>query len=86
MSQSATPNPMASTVRWLSSFAGFPASRLETKAEAMLLIAALAETEAESLQAQMRLRGDRSFDRAAYKAHAMNRSHAHFKSDNSAKV
>lgn len=86
MSAAEPSNPLSATVRWLAAYANFPRTRLEAKAETMLCIAALAETEAESLQAQMRLRGDRSFDRAAFKAHAMNRSHAHFKSDNSAKV
>jgi hypothetical protein len=79
-------NPFHDTVRWLAAHTPFPASRLESRAEIMLCMAALAagENEVESQRFLVKSR-DGAKD-AALRAHAQRRSHAHFKSDNSAKV
>ena len=45
MTASENANPMQKTVRWLSSFTNFPGARLESRAETLLLIAALAEAD-----------------------------------------
>lgn len=85
-SSSATSDPLRRTVRWLATHARFPASRLEGRAETMLCMAALAGA-AESADNPRFLIESRDIAKdAAQRAHAQRRSHAHFKSDNSAKV
>jgi hypothetical protein len=49
-------------------------------------MAAAAEAEATAEAAAERLRAPMSYDRAALRAHTINRSHTQFKSDNSSKV
>ena len=78
-------DPLRKTLVWLSAHAGFPRSRLEAKAELLLCLTALAAEETRVSNAVLQ-KGSLSYDRAALKAHNMNRSHAHYKSDNSAKV
>jgi hypothetical protein len=79
-------DPLRSTVLWLAAHARFPASRLEAKAETMLCMAALAAA-AEAAENPRFLIESRDIAKdAAQRAHAQRRSHAHFKSDNSAKV
>ena len=71
---------------WLIANAGYPGRRLPEKAESMLWIASLVEAEEAQGPSGNLLRPANSYDKAAFKAHAMNRSHAHHRSDNSAKV
>ena len=79
-------DPLQKTLLWLARYAGFPRARLEPRLELLLLMAAFNAWEDLEGPGKADLKAIRSYDRAAYKAHAMNRSHAHFKSDNSAKV
>lgn len=79
-------NPMTRTVRWMASHAGFPARRLEKRAEALLCVGMLAEAqEAADRERFLIERRDGAKD-AALRAHAMRRSLVHYKCDNSAKV
>ncbi len=78
-------DPLRKTVLWLMAHAGFPLSRLESKAEALICLAALAAEETRVSNAALQ-KNTLSYNRAALKAHNLNRSHAHYKSDNSAKV
>jgi hypothetical protein len=86
MSQNLPANPLRDTVRWLSAHARFPATRLETRAETLLCMAALAaagtEVEGERFLIQSR---DKARD-SALRAHAQRRSHAHYISDNKQKT
>jgi hypothetical protein len=81
-------SPLHSHLNWLHAHAGFPARRLPAEAQRLLLVAVAAE--AESVGAAPG--GGRplgSMDPVTavrQRAHALNRSHAHFKSDNRAKV
>ncbi|HWA08075.1 MAG TPA: hypothetical protein VG838_01275 [Opitutaceae bacterium] len=79
-------DPLRATVLWLAAHARFPASRLEAKAETMLCMAVLAG-EGPAAENRRFLIESRDIARdAALRAHTQRRSHAHFKSDNSAKV
>jgi len=78
--------PLGRVLTWISVYGGFPRSRLEAKAETMLCMAAAAEAEATAEAAAEKLRAPMSYDRAALRAHTINRSHTQFKSDNSSKV
>lgn len=79
--------PLATTLKWLSQRAGFPASRLEERAERLVCVAALAAAEEEA-EAQQRfaLRSRDPAQSSAQRAHALRRAQVHFKCDNSAKV
>jgi hypothetical protein len=79
-------NPLHDTVRWLAAHTLFPASRLEPRAEVMLCMAALAAGENETESQRFLVKSRDIAKDAALRAHAQRRSHAHFKSDNSAKV
>lgn len=79
-------NPLHDTVRWLAAHTLFPASRLESRAEIMLCMAALAAGEAGTESQRFLIKSRDGAKDAALRAHAQRRSHAHFKSDNSAKV
>jgi hypothetical protein len=80
-------NPFQSTATWLAAHTRFPVSRLEHKAELMLFMAALATADAEAQQNPRFLIKTRDGAKdAALWAHQERRSHAHHKSDNSAKV
>ncbi|HVU25595.1 MAG TPA: hypothetical protein VHE13_15810 [Opitutus sp.] len=74
------------TVLWLAAHARFPASRLEAKAETMLCMAALAAVAETAANPRFLIESRDIAKDAAQRAHAQRRSHAHFKSDNSAKV
>ena len=78
--------PLDRVLRWLSAHGGFPRSRLESRAEILVCLAALAEAGGEGDLSGTKPRAASSYDRAAYRAHAFNRSHTQFKSDNSSKV
>jgi hypothetical protein len=78
-------DPLRKTLTWLTAHAGFPRSRLDSKAETLLCLAALAAEETRISNAVLQ-QSSLSYNRSALKAHAMNRSHAHYKSDNGAKV
>jgi len=78
---------MLATLRWLSRFGQFPASRLSASAETLLLIATGAQMEeAEANQDRFQLHRREGAKEAALRAHALRRSTVHFKCDNSAKV
>ena len=81
-------SPFLNTVRWLSSYAGFPAARLPARAELLLLITTAAEEEQVALQRSPRFlieRNDKASD-ASLKAYAMNRSLAHYVCNNGQKT
>jgi hypothetical protein len=81
------PNPaLAKTIRWLGAHAGFPASRLAARAEILLCLAALAEADAPAPGGGFQLQRRIVPEGAALRSHALRRSHAQFKSDNSSKV
>jgi hypothetical protein len=80
--------PFQNTVRWLSAYAGFPAARLPARAEILLLISTAAEEEQVALQRSPRFlieRNDKASD-ASLKAYTMNRSLAHYVSNNGQKT
>jgi hypothetical protein len=85
MTKSASIDPLSKTLVWLTAHTGFPRSRLESKAEILVCLAALAAEETRVSNAVFQ-KNSLSYDRSALKAHNMNRSHAHYKSDNGAKV
>lgn len=72
---------------WLTRFAGYPARRLPSQAETLLLIAAAARAEENAANGPRfgLERRDGAKD-AALRAHALRRSMVHYKCDNSAKV
>jgi len=78
-------DPLRKTLVWLMANTGFPRSRLEAKAETLICLAALAAEETRVSNAALQ-KSSLSYNRSALKAHNLNRSHAHYKSDNSAKV
>jgi hypothetical protein len=78
--------PLAQTLRWLTAHAGFPASRLAAPAEVLLCVAALAEAEESSPAGGFAHLGRMPQQQAALRSHALRRSHAQYKSDNSSKV
>jgi|UniRef100_UPI004049807D hypothetical protein len=73
----------ASIIQWLTRYTGFPARRLDTKAELMVLFASAAENEEPkpAVNGGPIIRKDTA-QQASQRAIAMNRSLAHFKSDN----
>lgn len=75
-----------STLRWLSSHAQFPATRLDSRAEVLLCIAALAHAEEEQQRQRHLFQRRNPAETSAQRTHAMRRSLVHFKCDNSAKV
>ena len=83
-----SPDPLRDTVRWLTMHTRFPASRLDSKAEALLCVAALAAAEeAEALAATRHLIKPRDGAKdAAARDYAYRRSKVHYVCDNSAKV
>ena len=79
--------PPAATLRWLSEHAGFPASRLPARAELLLLLASAAEGDgAEPGSSKDILQRQRPALSVSLRAHALRRSQAHFKCDNSVNV
>jgi hypothetical protein len=83
-----TMDPLQTTLRWLSAHARFPASRLETKAETLLCVAALAAAEeaAEMAGARHLIKSRDGAKDAAARDYAFRRSKVHYVCDNSAKV
>lgn len=81
-----SPNPFQSTTAWFATHTRFPASRLENKAELMVLMAALAAADNASENQRFLIQTRDGAKDAALRAHQERRSHAHHKSDNSAKV
>ncbi len=79
-------HPLTTTVRWLATHAGFPASRLETRAEALVCLAALVAAEEAAQQQRFLIQRRDPAQTAALKTHALRRSQVHYKCDNSAKV
>jgi hypothetical protein len=79
------PDPFHDTVCWLAAHACFPATRLERRAELLLCLAALAVAGNETGSALPRTAARPAQD-AALRAHALRRSQAHFKCDNSVNV
>jgi hypothetical protein len=73
----------ASIIQWLARYTGFPGRRLESKAELMVLFATAAESEElkPAVNGGPIIRKDTA-QQASQRALAMNRSLAHFKSDN----
>ena len=79
-------DPFRDAVHWLAASAGFPRSRLETKAEAMVCLAALAAAEEAEAQERFLIQRRDPAQTSALKAHGLRRAQVHFKCDNSAKV
>ena len=79
-------NPLERTVRWLAAQVGFPARRLEARAELLLCLGALAEAQEAAESARFLIERRDGAKDAALRAHAMRRSRVHYKCDNSAKV
>lgn len=81
-------DPLRDTVRWLTAHARFPASRLETKAESLLCMAALAAAEEAAALAGARhlIKTRDGAKDAAARTYAYRRSKVHYVCDNSAKV
>jgi hypothetical protein len=86
MTSSANPDPLRETVQWLARHTLFPAGRLETRAETLLCVAALAANEEAQAQRRFALQRRVPAQTAALKAHGLRRSQVHYKCDNSAKV
>ena len=86
MTAPAASNPFADTLRWLAVQTNFPASRLELRAETMLLMAALAAAEEAEEQRRFLIQRRDPAQTSALRAHGLRRSQVHFKCDNSAKV
>jgi hypothetical protein len=85
------PSPLLNTLRWLAAHVRFPASRLSTEAESLLLLATAAQvddaqTAANANRGAFHIQRRDTAKDAALRAHNMRRAHAHFKCDNSAKV
>lgn len=78
--------PFHATVNWLARHAGFPATRLPEKAEALVCIAALAAAEEAEAQQRFLIERRNPAQTSALRAHGLRRSQVHFKCDNSAKV
>ena len=81
-------DPLPTTLRWLSAFARFPASRLEPKAETLLCLGALAAAEEAAALAGSRhlIQSTDGAKTAAARDYAYRRSKVHYVCDNSAKV
>ena len=82
------PTPFQQTVSWLAKHANFPASRLPARAELLVLIQTAAEQEEVALQRSPRFLVERNDKRAdsSLKAYTMNRSLAHYVSNNAQKT
>jgi hypothetical protein len=81
-------NPLQTTVRWLASHTLFPVSRLDSRAEAMICISALAAAEdAAAMAATRHLVQSRDGAKdAALRAYNHRRNLVHYVCDNAAKV
>lgn len=81
-------NPLQSTVRWLAAHTLFPASRLDSKAEALLCLSALAAAEEAAALAGTRhlIKSRDGAKDAALRSYNYRRNQVHYVCDNSAKV
>jgi hypothetical protein len=79
-------DPLRDTVRWLAAHARFPASRLETRSEVLLCVAALAAAEEAEERQRHLIQSRDPAQTSALRAHGLRRSQVHYKCDNSAKV
>jgi hypothetical protein len=81
-------SPLNSHLIWLTRHAGFPGRNLPAEAQRLLLVAVAAETEnaGAPTSGARPLVGADPVSVVRQRAHVLNRSHAHFKSDNRAKV
>jgi len=79
-------NPFRQTVGWLAAHARFPASRLETRAETMVCMAALAAAEEADERERHLIKSSDAAMMSAQRTMANRRKQVHFKCDNSAKV
>jgi hypothetical protein len=79
-------NPFRQTVGWLATHTRFPASRLETRAETMLCMAALATAEEAGERERHLIKSSDGAMMSAQRTMANRRKLVHFKCDNSAKV
>ena len=86
MSSSVSTDPLRDTVRWLATHTRFPASRLETRAETMLCIAALAAADEAGARERHLIKSSDAAMMSAQRTMANRRKMVHFKCDNSAKV
>jgi hypothetical protein len=77
---------MGDVVRWLAVHAGFPLRRLDSKAEAVVCVAALAAAEEAEEQQRFLIQRRDPAQTSALRQHAQRRSQVHYKCDNSAKV
>jgi hypothetical protein len=79
--------PFLNILRWLSSQANFPASRLPDAAERLLLMSVVNEVEEVAFNASKTpIQRRENAKESAMRAHAMRRSLVHYRCDNSAKV
>ena len=80
--------PLQKTVRWLATYANFPATRLPARAELLILIVTAAEQEEVALQRSPRFLVERNniAADASLRAYNMNRSLAHYVSNNAQKT
>ena len=82
-----SPTPLLLTLRWLTTHAGFPATRLPEKAELLLLIATAAANEERERQSPQnaKIPFNTNFS-AQIRNYTAQRRRAHVKCDNSAKT
>jgi hypothetical protein len=78
--------PFRDIVRWLARHTGFPARRLDARAETMVCVSALAAAEEFAEQERHALQRRNPGQTSALRTHALRRSQVHYKCDNSAKV
>lgn len=78
----ASPHPLHDTLRWLNTHAGFPASRLETRAEKLLCISALAAAHEAPVRQRFELQRRVPDQTSSQRAHALRRAHTHMVADN----
>lgn len=81
-------NPLQSTVSWLATHTLFPVSRLDTRAEAMICISALAAAEEAAAMAGTRhlVKSRDTAKDAALRSYNHRRNMVHYVCDNAAKV
>ena len=81
-------NPLQSTVSWLAQHTRFPATRLESKAEALICVSALAAAEEAAMIAGTRhlVKSRDPAKDAALRSYNHRRNMVHYVCDNAAKV
>jgi len=83
-----SPDPFHTMVRWLSRHAGFPARRLESRAEVLLCLGVLASAEEAAALAGTRhlIQSRDGAKDSALRSYNYRRNQVHYVCDNSAKV